>query len=74
MDRSIPIVESRAGRRAAPTTVFWLQGITASWMFVECAVSLYAAGTAHSLALLTFGTDSLVELLSAIVVLFSFVP
>jgi divalent metal cation (Fe/Co/Zn/Cd) transporter len=57
-----------------PAIVFWLQGITLAWMLAECAVSLYAAKTAHSVALLAFGTDSFVELLSAIVALLSFLP
>ena len=43
-------------------------------MLVECGVSLYGAVTAHSLALLAFGTDSFVELLSAIVVLVAIAP
>jgi divalent metal cation (Fe/Co/Zn/Cd) transporter len=55
-------------------TVLWLQGITLSWMLVECGVSLYAAGAAHSPALLAFGSDSFVELLSATVVLLQFLP
>lgn len=55
-------------------TVLWLQGITLGWMAVECAVSLYSAKAAHSAALLAFGTDSFVELLSALVALFSFIP
>ena len=54
--------------------VFWLQGITLAWMLVELAVSLYAAATAHSPAMLAFGSDSLVELLSAAVVLLQWVP
>lgn len=54
--------------------VFWLQSITIGWMLLECAASLYAAVKAHSLALFVFGSDSLVELLSAIVVLLQFVP
>lgn len=57
-----------------PRTVFWLQGITLSWMSIETAVSLYSAQQAHSAALLAFGSDSLVELLSATIVLLSFVP
>lgn len=56
------------------STVYWLQGITILWMMVECAVSLYAAWSARSVALLTFGGDSFVELLSASVVLVSFLP
>ena len=42
-------------------------------MVAECAVALYAAHAARSPALLAFGGDSLVELLSAAVVLLSFV-
>jgi len=56
------------------TTVFWLQGITLVWMSVECGVSGYAAVTARSPALAAFGSDSLVELLSAGVVLMQFLP
>jgi divalent metal cation (Fe/Co/Zn/Cd) transporter len=43
-------------------------------MLVECGVSLYGAVTAHSPALLAFGADSFVELLSATVVLLALVP
>jgi divalent metal cation (Fe/Co/Zn/Cd) transporter len=53
---------------------FWLQGISIAWMSVETAVSLYSAHQAHSTALLAFGSDSLVELLSATVVLLSVTP
>ncbi len=49
--------------------VLWLQTVTLAWMLIECGVSLYAAATAHSPSLLAFGSDSLVELLSAAVVL-----
>jgi divalent metal cation (Fe/Co/Zn/Cd) transporter len=49
--------------------VLWLQIVTLVWMLTECGVSLYAAATAHSPSLLAFGSDSLVELLSAAVVL-----
>jgi divalent metal cation (Fe/Co/Zn/Cd) transporter len=49
-----------------------LQGITLAWMVAECGLSLYAAVDAHSPALLAFGSDSLVELLSATVVLLQF--
>lgn len=56
------------------STVFWLQGVTLAWMLVECGISLYAAAAAHSPAMAAFGSDSLVELLSAGVVLLQFVP
>lgn len=52
--------------------VLWLQAMTLAWMIIECGLSLYAAATAHSPALLAFGSDSFVELLSASVVLVQF--
>jgi divalent metal cation (Fe/Co/Zn/Cd) transporter len=54
--------------------VAWLQWVTIAWMLVECALSLIAAAQAHSVALLAFGSDSLIELLSASVVLLQFLP
>jgi divalent metal cation (Fe/Co/Zn/Cd) transporter len=56
------------------TALLWLQGVTLAWMLVECGVSAYAAATAHSPAMLAFGSDSLVELLSATVVLLPRIP
>jgi len=55
-------------------TIFWLQGVTLLWMVAECALSLYAAASAHSPVLLAFGSDSLVEVLSAAAVLAQFLP
>src|ERR1035437_385770 len=49
-----------------------IQTVTILWMTVEASVSLSAAWTAHSPALLAFGGDSAIELLSAIVVLWRF--
>lgn len=49
-----------------------LQLITVTWMLVECSVALSSAWRARSAALLAFGSDSLVELLSALVVLMQF--
>src|SRR6266542_3224786 len=51
-----------------------LQSFTLAWMLAECAVSLWAAVRAHSPALLAFGFDSLVELLSALLVLCAIGP
>lgn len=45
-----------------------------AWMLAECGVSIYGAVSARSSALLTFGADSFVELLSATVVLLAIVP
>jgi divalent metal cation (Fe/Co/Zn/Cd) transporter len=58
----------------APRRVVWLQSITLAWMLVECGISLYGAISAHSPALLAFGADSFVELLSATVVLLAILP
>jgi len=55
-------------------TVLWLQSITLVWMLIECGVSLYSVVTSHSVAVLAFGVDSFVELLSATVVLLRFLP
>jgi divalent metal cation (Fe/Co/Zn/Cd) transporter len=66
--------ESCAAPTALPCPLAWLQGITLAWMLVECALSLVAARRAHSVTLLAFGSDSLIELLSAVVVLFQFSP
>ena len=49
-----------------------IQTLTLVWMSVELVVSLGAAWMAHSPALLGFGGDSAVELLSAAVVLWRF--
>ena len=49
-----------------------LQIITLVWMSVEAAVSLGTAWHAHSPALFGFGGDSLIELLSAAIVLWRF--
>ncbi|MGP8268662.1 MAG: cation transporter [Terracidiphilus sp.] len=51
-----------------------MQGITLAWMLAEFGISAYAAVTARSPALLAFGSDSLVELLSAAVVLLQWIP
>lgn len=59
----------------APETrrrILWIQTFTIAWMTVEAAVALYSAWKARSPALLGFGGDSLVELLSAAVVYWRF--
>jgi divalent metal cation (Fe/Co/Zn/Cd) transporter len=52
--------------------VLRLQVLTIAWMTAEAVVSLGAAWNSHSPALFAFGGDSLVELLSAAVVLWRF--
>jgi divalent metal cation (Fe/Co/Zn/Cd) transporter len=51
-----------------------LQSLTLVWMLIECAVSLFSAARAHSPALLAFGFDSFVELLSASLVVLTLAP
>jgi hypothetical protein len=58
----------------ASTTALWLQGVTLAWMLVELGVSAYAAVTARSPGKMAFGSDSFVELLSAVVVLLQWIP
>jgi len=58
--------------QAAIRRVQQVQIITIAWMSVEAGVSLWAASAAHSPALMAFGGDSAVELLSAVVVLWRF--
>lgn len=60
--------------KSPQTRVFWLQGVTLVWMLVEFGVAAYAAATAHSPTLLAFSSDSLVELMSAAVVLVQWIP
>ena len=57
---------------SAPRRVLSLQVLTIVWMTVEAVVSLGTAWRSHSPALLGFGGDSLIELLSAAVVLWRF--
>jgi divalent metal cation (Fe/Co/Zn/Cd) transporter len=52
--------------------VMWIQTLTLVWMSVEAVVSLGAAWIARSPALLAFGGDSAVELLSAAIVFWRF--
>jgi divalent metal cation (Fe/Co/Zn/Cd) transporter len=49
-----------------------IQAVTVGWMILEAGVSLWAAWQARSPALLAFGGDSAIELLSAMVVLWRF--
>lgn len=48
---------------------FFLEWLTFAWMLIEAIIAIAAAVAAHSLSLLAFGIDSLVELISACVLL-----
>src|SRR5260221_12981644 len=49
-----------------------LQLLTIAWMTIEAVISLGAAWSSHSPALLAFGGDSMIELLSAAFVFWRF--
>ena len=49
--------------------IHWVEIATIAWMIAETTASLFAAWRAHSPALLAFGGDSAIELLSAAMVL-----
>jgi len=44
---------------------FWLEWLTIAWMVIEAAVALWSAYVAQSITLLAFGLDSVIELISA---------
>jgi len=68
-------VASTIGRLGtSQNAIVSLQVVTLAWMSVECSVALFAAWQGRSVSLLAFGSDSLVELLSAAVVLLQFTP
>jgi len=77
-DAHLPLHEHTPGDscshlpRDTNRTIKRLQVVTICWMLVECGVALTVAWRAHSPALFAFGSDSSVELLSAIVVLLQF--
>lgn len=48
---------------------FILETLTIAWVLVEAGVALGSAIEAHSLTLMAFGVDSVIELLSALVLL-----
>src|SRR5579863_7526885 len=62
----------RAPAQDAIRRVQRIQIVTILWMSIEAVVSLSAAWRANSPALVAFGGDSAVELLSAVVVLWRF--
>ena len=64
--------ETTVLRSSAERRIFSLQWVTLCWMTVECSVALTAAWKARSVSLLAFGSDSFVEVISAVVVLLQF--
>jgi len=58
-------VLTEAARSNLVRRAFRLEWLTAAWMAVEAAVAIGAGISAHSLSLVAFGADSLIELASA---------
>lgn len=50
----------------------WLAALTIAWNVIEAGVAIGAGLTAGSLALVAFGFDSIIEVLSAVVVVWQF--
>ena len=50
----------------------WLAGLTIAWNVIEAVVAVTAGIAAQSLALVAFGFDSIIEVLSAFVVVWQF--
>lgn len=61
-------------RSTIENRILSLQLATVTWMLIECSVALRAAWRARSVSLFAFGSDSIVELISAVVVLLQFTP
>jgi divalent metal cation (Fe/Co/Zn/Cd) transporter len=61
-----------AASQAVIRRIIRIQTITVAWMTVEAVCALGAAWRAHSPALLAFGGDSAIELLSAVVAYWRF--
>lgn len=62
-------VQSHIERTDLVRSAFVLEWVTLAWVLVEAAIGLWAGKQAHSLSLLAFGADSLIEALSACVLL-----
>jgi divalent metal cation (Fe/Co/Zn/Cd) transporter len=62
---SAPVVSSTESRSDLVRQAFWLEWLTIAWMVIEAAVALWSGYIAHSITLLAFGLDSVIELMSA---------
>ena len=55
-------MESIDGRRASIRSGIGIEWISAAWMVIEATVALIAGVMAHSVSLVAFGSDSIIEL------------
>jgi len=60
---AVPVYDAR--RSELIRRAFWLEYATVSWMVIEAAVAIWSGVQAASVCLLAFGIDSLIELVSA---------
>ena len=58
-------VAQTEGRTDLVRQAFWLEWLTIAWMVIEAAVTLWSGYIAHSITLLAFELDSVIELISA---------
>lgn len=64
-DGAQPEIASGSTRTALIQAAFRMEWLTVAWMSVETVVAISAGLVAHSLLLLAFGIDSIIELTSA---------
>jgi divalent metal cation (Fe/Co/Zn/Cd) transporter len=57
---------SREDRRRLLARGLWLEALTIIWALVETGVAVTAGVAAHSIALMAFGLDSVIEMIAAI--------
>jgi len=60
---------SPVGRSDLIRTALILEWLTLTWVIMEAGVSLWAGLQAHSISLIAFGADSIIEIISACVLL-----
>lgn len=63
--RNVPVTAASTVRLTAVNAALRLEWLTIAWMVIEAVVAIGAGVAAHSLVLEAFGFDSVVELLSA---------
>lgn len=62
-------MEISHNRRTLVSRAFILEWFTVGWMVVEAAIAVFAGIASHSITLVAFGADSVIELVSAFVLL-----
>jgi Cation efflux family len=66
---ALPVSVPEAERALLIREAFRLEYATLAWMLIEAAVAIGAGVAAHSITLLAFGIDSVIELASAVVLI-----